>query len=229
MFLVINPHSDDLHIKVLDTGHKNTNIGSLVIRMSDLFNQPNLEFSSQPFQLNGCGPHATITLAAQLRCLRKPRPKPVEVPKSLSIDDIDPPKRLESEKSAPALLPDPTPVSEVSGSPVEASPEPVVEQTTRSPSLDEMVSNMLEPMLKTTGNDIDLSSFLNPLTDMRQRAGVFGPCGKVKIGLVFDTKRDELKVTVYEAKGLPGGDLPDPPDPYVKLYLLPGWLLQPIF
>jgi Ca2+-dependent lipid-binding protein len=28
-------------------------------------------------------------------------------------------------------------------------------------------------------------------------------------------------VIVYEAKGLPGGDLPDPPDPYVKLYLLP--------
>ena len=27
-------------------------------------------------------------------------------------------------------------------------------------------------------------------------------------------------VTVHEAKGLPGGDLPDPPDPYVKMYLL---------
>ena len=27
-------------------------------------------------------------------------------------------------------------------------------------------------------------------------------------------------VTVHEAKGLPGGNLPDPPDPYVKMYLL---------
>ena len=26
---------------------------------------------------------------------------------------------------------------------------------------------------------------------------------------------------LYEATGLPGGDLPDPPDPYVKTYLLP--------
>ena len=33
--------------------------------------------------------------------------------------------------------------------------------------------------------------------------------------------QNELTVIVYEAKGLPGGDLPDPPDPYVKLYLLP--------
>ena len=30
-----------------------------------------------------------------------------------------------------------------------------------------------------------------------------------------------MQVHIHEAKGLPGGDLPDPPDPYVKLYLLP--------
>ena len=29
-------------------------------------------------------------------------------------------------------------------------------------------------------------------------------------------------VTVHEAKELPGGDLPDPLDPYVKMYLLPN-------
>ena len=32
--------------------------------------------------------------------------------------------------------------------------------------------------------------------------------------------QESLMITVHEAKGLPGGDLPDPPDPYVKLYLL---------
>ena len=26
----------------------------------------------------------------------------------------------------------------------------------------------------------------------------------------------------FQAEGLPGGDLPDPPDPYVKMYLLPA-------
>ncbi len=30
-----------------------------------------------------------------------------------------------------------------------------------------------------------------------------------------------MKVIVHQASGLPGSDLPDPPDPYVKLYLLP--------
>ncbi len=87
VFLVVNPDSDDLHIKVLDTGHKNSIIGSLVIRMSDLFNQPNLELVSQPLPLNAGGAHASITLAAQLRCLKKPKPKPIEPPK-----DAEPPK-----------------------------------------------------------------------------------------------------------------------------------------
>ena len=37
----------------------------------------------------------------------------------------------------------------------------------------------------------------------------------------FFQAQETLFVTVHEAKGLPGGDLPDPPDPYVKMYLLP--------
>ncbi len=46
------------------------------------------------------------------------------------------------------------------------------------------------------------------MSELRHRTGASGGCGKVKIGLVFDAKREELKVTIYEAKGLPGGDLP---------------------
>lgn len=86
--------------------------------------------------------------------------------------------------------------------------------------MDEMVANIVEPMVRTTGNTVDMSDLINPLNQIRQR-GIYGPLGKVKIGLLYDSKRCELKVTIYEAKGLPGGDLPDPPDPYVKLYLLP--------
>ena len=42
-----------------------------------------------------------------------------------------------------------------------------------------------------------------------------------KFFLFILQKSGSLQVHVHEAKGLPGGDLPDPPDPYVKLYLLP--------
>lgn len=123
--------------------------------MSDLFNQSNLELTSQPFQLNDGGPHATITLAAQLRCLKKPKPKPVEVQKPITIDQIDLPKKLGTEKSVEPTLPAPVAASEVV-LPGEAGNGRKYEQM-RSPSLDEMVANTLEPMVKTTGNDIDLT------------------------------------------------------------------------
>ncbi len=32
-----------------------------------------------------------------------------------------------------------------------------------------------------------------------------------------------VKVFVHEAHGLPGGDLPDPPDPYVKVQFSSVW------
>ena len=35
-FTVINPYSDDLHIRVIDSGHKDTEIGSIKIRTSGI-------------------------------------------------------------------------------------------------------------------------------------------------------------------------------------------------
>jgi Ca2+-dependent lipid-binding protein len=46
--------------------------------------------------------------------------------------------------------------------------------------------------------------------------------GRVRLNLLYDEDKEELKVFVHEAAGLPGGDLPDPPDPQVKIYLMPG-------
>ena len=155
------------------------------------------------------------------RCLKKPKPKPIENLKLISPDVVDDSqKKVEiiSSKSVES----PTEISNSVSSTSNEIPASSEQNKMRSPSLDEMVANTLEPMVKTTGNNIDLSDILNPLTEIRQRAAAMGPCGKIKVGLVFDSKREELKVTIYEAKGLPGGDLPDPPDPYVKLYLLPG-------
>ena len=45
--------------------------------------------------------------------------------------------------------------------------------------------------------------------------------GKIKLALSYNAGKQKLNITIHEAKELPGGDLPDPPDPYVKLYLLP--------
>ena len=75
-----------------------------------------------------------------------------------------------------------------------------------------------------------------PLDELRRR--VVPGHGKIRLNLLYDDNRQELKVFVHEAAGLPGGDLPDPPDPQVsfqavtrsntelllqvKVYLMPG-------
>ena len=81
-------------------------------------------------------------------------------------------------------------------------------------------------MIKTTGNDVDLQDLMVEQEDnctLRKRSNVLatGPNGKIKLSMSYNLSESQLNVTVHEAKGLPGGDLPDPPDPYVKLYLLP--------
>ena len=75
-----------------------------------------------------------------------------------------------------------------------------------------------------------------PLDELRRR--VVPGHGRIRLNLLYDDNRQELKVFVHEAAGLPGGDLPDPPDPQVsfqavtrsntelllqvKVYLMPG-------
>ena len=53
-----------------------------------------------------------------------------------------------------------------------------------------------------------------PLDELRRR--VVPGHGKIRLNLLYDDNRQELKVFVHEVAGLPGGDLPDPPDPQVS-------------
>ena len=67
-----------------------------------------------------------------------------------------------------------------------------------------------------------------PLDELRRRAvspGHVVPAGhgKLRLNLLYDDNRQELKVFVHEAAGLPGGDLPDPPDPQVRKHEMMIW------
>lgn len=231
VFTVVNPHADDLHIRIIDVGHKNAVIAQTVIRTSDLLAQPNMEYSHQPFHLKGSGGGASIIMAAQLRCLKKPEPKatrppPKEVPSS-------PPSSAEAKSTTtPSTVLDTPPASESSmveeplemsaSSNLTSSSEKKKESVAKVPSLGEVVGNTIEPMVKSTGNAVEVDDLLNQETELRHRSSnVTSGCGKVKLTLKYDQDKESLIVKVHEATGLPGGDLPDPPDPYVKLYLLP--------
>ena len=57
-------------------------------------------------------------------------------------------------------------------------------------------------------------------SELRQRNPAIK--GRVRLNILYDTNKEELKLFLHEAQNLPGGDLPDPPDPQVKVYLMPG-------
>ena len=46
--------------------------------------------------------------------------------------------------------------------------------------------------------------------------------GKIRLHILYDESQEELKVFIHEAANLPGSKLADPPDPYVKICLMPG-------
>merc|ERR1719244_634404 len=54
-----------------------------------------------------------------------------------------------------------------------------------------------------------------------RRRGI-GSKPKVRLNLLYDENKEEVKLFLHEAANLPGEDLPDPPDPQVKVYLMPG-------
>jgi len=83
----------------------------------------------------------------------------------------------------------------------------------KSPSLDEMMANTVGPMAKTCG--IAAEEIISPKPEE-------APVGKIQLSLEYNADNGDVIVVIHQAQGLPGGDLPDPPDPYVKLYLLPG-------
>jgi len=57
-------------------------------------------------------------------------------------------------------------------------------------------------------------------TQLRQRKPV--DHGQVRLNILYDENKEELKLFLHEAINLPGGHLADLPDPYCKVYLMPG-------
>ena len=161
----------------------------------------------------GPGGNATIKLAANVRCLKKSTPGS-SVPKSTPVKqeygDRSPNDRASSPPRAEQKAED--------------QKDSRVKKDSKIPALDEVVGCTIDPMVKSTGNEVDMDTFLNNETTLRQRTSAevqSSACGKVSLTLKYDQDSEMLFVKLHEAKGLPGGDLPDPPDPYVKLYLLP--------
>uniref|UniRef100_A0A1Q3FZ30 Protein kinase c conserved region 2 n=1 Tax=Culex tarsalis TaxID=7177 RepID=A0A1Q3FZ30_CULTA len=232
-FLVGNPDNDTLQLKILDqkTG---TNIGHLTYILSTLMEKKNLEVVSQPFQLQKSGPESKIIMSMSLRILKRGRG---------TADDAA------SEKGSESGIGSGESVLSRTGS-VKATPTAVADSTTSEPSasalrkqesrksassaiIDQM-SIQEEPFVLSTLNTVMMatpprspnlsengSDLLRRSPSTTSSAGAAG-LGRIQLTIAHSIQRQRLLVIVHKIAHIPLKDPTNIPDPYVKLYLLPG-------
>ncbi|XP_077294102.1 extended synaptotagmin-like protein 2 isoform X2 [Arctopsyche grandis] len=222
-FLVGNPENDTIHFKVMDQKTA-TQIGALDYNLSGLLSKENLYIESQPFVLQRAGPESKIILSMSLKILKEAEPESESNADSnsetLSVGSAqqDPPASIASDspaKKIPGEESDRTSdiittdnfLKDSTGEPIEEKlPEAIVPQAFSSPALDSLRGS---PKL------------LHRTPSTTSSAGEAG-LGRIQMTFRYAVHRQRLVVIVHKIANIPLKDPTNIPDPYVKLYLLPG-------
>ncbi|XP_053661031.1 extended synaptotagmin-2 isoform X3 [Anopheles marshallii] len=217
-FLVGNPDNDTLQLKVIDQKTGNT-IGMLTYILSALMEKKNLEIMSQPFQLQKSGPESKIVMSLSLRILKRYREQdavattPDKAPSSEADSVLSPEaaalshqgsiRKQDSRKSTTSAIMEQMSIQE---EPFVVSTLNTVMMATppRSPNLSDGGTELLRRSPSTTSS-----------------AGSAG-LGRIQLTVAFNVQRQRLLVIVHKINNIPLKDPSNIPDPYVKLYLLPG-------
>lgn len=208
-FLVANPENDTLQLKIMDS-KTTTEIGKFTYIIAHLMEKKNMELVSQPFQLQKSGPESKIVMALSLRVLKRSEP----------VVDEEPEKQDEVKEDLPK-----TPLkkqdSRVSRSSV--ADAAIVEDPLVSAHF---TSNLAVPPSPTASRTSDKS-----VTSLDRNASIKssksfgsepGSLGEINLTVQYSVQRQRLTVVIHKIRNIPLRDPSSIPDPYVKLYLLPG-------
>ncbi|XP_046681836.1 extended synaptotagmin-2 isoform X2 [Homalodisca vitripennis] len=202
-FLVNNPETDTLHIRVVD--QKSTaELGRLSFNLSQLLEADRLELDDQPLALTKSGPDSKVLLSMKLKILK-------HIPVVQSQPSLD---RSDSVDPAPSSVPSKESTAFKTG----PSTSPAVDGET-DPLL--LVS---DPMVVSTPPTLVESA---PTSGLHQRtasttssSGEAG-LGRIQLTFRYSVQRQRLIIVIHKIANLPLKDPSSIPDPYVKLYLLP--------
>ncbi|XP_061389220.1 extended synaptotagmin-2, partial [Musca vetustissima] len=221
-FLVGNPENDTLQIKIFDqkTGSE---IGQFGYVIATLLRKENMDIVSQPFQIQKSGPESKLIMSLSLRILKKAEviedgetsEAPVagenklarSISKTASIQEPSSPKELQSQSSRISAD---TPLSEEEPNLKVSSPTNLQSVTPpRSPN--PFSANLV-------GGE---SVLTHRVPDLSASPGEHG-LGRILLTIHYLAQRQKLFVTIHKIMNIPMRDPSNIPDPYVKLYLLPG-------
>lgn len=232
-FLVNNPESDSLFIKVFD--QKTTReIGYLEYKLQSLFDKPNLQVDRQPYRLTKSGPDSKINLSLQLRVLKYEGPK-----EGVNDDEANDAKEGFSEmetqeeveeeekllvRGGSVKKPD-SPEKQVGSEP--STPVKITKQESRdslrsgsSSSFQQLTEDLVPSKPLTIVDSPPSGDLRHRVPNVTSAAGEAG-LGRIQLTIRYSVQRQRLIVVVHKIINLPLKDPTNIPDPYVKLYLLP--------
>lgn len=233
-FLVGNPDNDTLQLKVVDQKTGNT-LGSLIFILSTLMEKKNLELMSQPFQLQKSGPETKIIMSLSLRILKRASDAvddavSEKTPTSEGYGGDGTLSRTSSIRTAPATVADSTTSEPVVASTIKKQES---RKSTSSGIVDQM-SIQEEPFVMSTLNTVMMATpprspnlsengteLLHRSPSTTSSAGSAG-LGRIQLTVAYSVQRQRLLVIIHKICNIPQKDPSNIPDPYVKLYLLPG-------
>ncbi|XP_053670996.1 extended synaptotagmin-2 isoform X1 [Anopheles nili] len=225
-FLVGNPDNDTLQLKVLDQKTGST-IGSLTYILSALMEKKNLEIMSQPFQLQKSGPESKLIMSLSLRVLKRYR----EEDAVATTPDKAPSSEADSVLSRTSSV---RTMSHGSQSSAQHIRKQDSNRKSATSALLEQMSIKEEPFVVSTLNTVMMATpprspnlsdggteLLRRSPSTTSSAGSAG-LGRIQLTVAYSVQRQRLLVIVHKINNIPLKDPSNIPDPYVKLYLLPG-------
>ncbi|XP_017091848.2 extended synaptotagmin-2 isoform X2 [Drosophila bipectinata] len=215
-FLVGNPDNESLNIKIYDQKTGN-DIGQYTYALSTLLKQFNMEVIQQPFQLQKSGPESKLYMSLSLRIL-----KPGEIEKeSDTLEQVAALTRSSSVKTPEVAVVAPPSFKDTQAGNKRLSTEsPISEE-------DPAVVAKISPALSASTSsekpisELATSVLTHRFPDSSNSAGEHG-LGRIQLSLRYSAQRQKLDVTIHKIAKIPLRDPSNIPDPYVKLYLLPG-------
>ncbi|XP_050673440.1 extended synaptotagmin-1 isoform X9 [Leptidea sinapis] len=235
-FLVQNPEIDMLDIKVLDQKTGST-LGQLTYTIVSLLRQAGLTMVNQPISLQKSGPESKIILALQLKLLKEAIKEEdyEEDDKPPTPTVVTPPAPAAPEKVIPApesvtVAPAAPETTDGASSPIVGTVEPDAknlngnpEKISEKPVPVEQIIKQVDTPHESQKSPVERESpkLVHRTSSLTTSAGEAG-LGRILLSLRYSMQNQTLYVVVHKIMNIPLKDPTNVPDPYVKLYLLPG-------
>nr|XP_034823890.1 extended synaptotagmin-1 isoform X4 [Maniola hyperantus] len=250
-FLVQNPEIDVMEIKVMDqkTGSQ---LGQLTYGISSLLKQNNLTMLNQPMNLQKSGPESKIILGLQLKILKEAIKEedveeetptvPTETepllpsapaestdgPAAAPLAPLTPPGTVSANASVITTNSDLQNLEDAGFNPTNPShisttfPSTTTDDTSnKSIPVEQIIKEVDVPQESQLPFERESPKLVHRTSSLTTSAGEAG-LGRILLSLRYSMQNQILYVVVHKIMNIPLKDPTNVPDPYVKLYLLPG-------